>query len=163
MSRRGGQTGHEEKSGKWYVVRSWMDVPGQEDRKLVRARICPISGPGKLSATERLRKRKQIIAASGADSEEQFNRVVEQQKPGVTFREQAAWWLNQMQNRKRSPVAPSTIEWWESYLDNWLNPNIGDVPLVAVNNTCLKRLVAQMVASGLSPKTIKSYTQVVNR
>jgi integrase len=163
MSRRSGQIGHEEKSGKWYVVRFWMDVPGQEDRKLVRARICPISGPGTLSATERFRRRKEIIATSGADSEEHFNRVVEQQKLGVTFREQAAWWLNQMRNRKRSPVAPSTIEWWESCLDNWLNPNVGDVPLAAVNNTCLKGLVAQMVASDLSPKTIKSYAQVVKQ
>ena len=163
MSRRSGQTGHEEKSGKWYVVRFWMDVAGQQDRKLVRARICPISGPGALSATERLRKRKEIIAKSGADSEEHFNRVIQQQKPGVTFREQAAWWLNQMRNRKRSPVAPSTTEWWESCLANWLNPNIGDVPLAAVNNTCLKKLVEQMVARGLSPKTIKSYTQVVKQ
>ncbi len=163
MSRRRGQTGHEEKSGKWYVVRFWIDVPGQEDRKLVRARICPISGPGALSATERLRKRKEIIAASGADSEENFKKVVEQQKPGVTFREQAARWLNQMRNRKRSPVAPSTIEWWGSCLDNWLNPNIGDVPLAAVNNTCLKKLVEEMVTRGLSPKTIKSYIQVVKQ
>jgi integrase len=163
MSRRSGQTGHEEKSGKWYVVRFWMDVPGQEDRKLVRARICPISGPGALSATERLRKRKEIITASGADTEQHFKRVVEQQKPGVTFREQAAWWLNQMRNRKRSPVAPSTIEWWESCLENWLNPSIGDVPLAAVNNTCLKKLVEQMVARGLWPKTIESYTQVVKQ
>jgi integrase len=163
MSRRSGQTGHEEKSGKWYVVRFWIDVPGQEQRRLVREKICPIKGPGSMSASERLRKRKEIIAKSGADSEERFKKVVEQQKPGITFREQAAWWLNQMRNRKRSPVAPSTIEWWESCLANWLNPNIGDVPLAAVNNGCLKGLVEQMVARGLSPKTIKSYTQVVKQ
>ena len=161
MSRRRGQTGHEEKSGNWYVVRYWIDVLGQEQRRLVRERICPIKGPGSMSASERLRKRKEIIAKSGADSEEHFHKVVEQQKPGVTFREQAAWWLNQMRNRKRSPIASSTVEWWESCLDNWLNPNIGDVPLAAVNNTCLKKLVEQMVAKGLSPKTIKSYAQVV--
>jgi integrase len=163
MSRRRGQTGHEEKSGNWYVVRYWIDVPDQEQRRLERQKICPIKGPGSMSASERLRKRKEIIAKSGADSEEYFSRVVEQQKRGGTFREQAAWWLNQMRNRKRSPVAPSTIEWWESCLDNWLNPNIGDVPLIAVNNTCLKLVVAHMVESGLSPKTIKSYTQVVKQ
>ena len=30
-----------------------MDVVGQEDRKLKRAKVCPISGPGRLSASER--------------------------------------------------------------------------------------------------------------
>jgi hypothetical protein len=163
MSRRRGQTGHEEKSGNWYVVRYWIDVPGQEQRRLVREKICPIKGPGSMSASKRLRKRKEIIAKSGADSEEHFRRVVQQQKPGVTFRRQAAWWLNQMRNRRRSPVAPSTIEWWESCLANWLNPNVGDVPLEGVNNSCLKNLVAVMVGSGLSPKTIKSYAQVVKQ
>ena len=32
MSRRRGQNGHIEKSGRWYVVRFWMDVAGQEKR-----------------------------------------------------------------------------------------------------------------------------------
>jgi hypothetical protein len=31
MSRRTGQSGHIEASGKWWVVRWWMDVPGQEN------------------------------------------------------------------------------------------------------------------------------------
>lgn len=53
MSRRRGQKGHIEESGKWYVVRFWMDVPGQEERKLVRERVCPTSGPGLLSKSER--------------------------------------------------------------------------------------------------------------
>src|ERR1700739_4559456 len=46
MSRRAGQTGHIEQSGKWWVVRWWMDVPNQEKRILKRGKICPISGPG---------------------------------------------------------------------------------------------------------------------
>lgn len=55
MSRRTGQNGHLEKSGKWWVVRWWMDVPGQEERVLRRARVCPISGPGSLSESARTR------------------------------------------------------------------------------------------------------------
>ena len=56
MSRRTGQTGHIEKSGKWWVIRWWMDVPGQEKRVLKRAKLCPIAGPGALSASERKRR-----------------------------------------------------------------------------------------------------------
>ena len=79
MSRRTGQTGHIEKSGKWWVVRWWMDVPGQEKRVLKRAKICPIAGPGALSASERKRRGREIIAKSGADTVEYFNKVVKGQ------------------------------------------------------------------------------------
>lgn len=46
-------------------------------------------------------------------------------------------------------------------MDNWLIPNIGDIPLSDVNNGAVKRLVATMSKGGLSPKTITSYVQVV--
>jgi len=72
MSRRSGQSGSIQQDGNWYVVRFWKDVAGQERRQRVREKICPISGPGKLSASERERKAKEIIAASGADSVEHF-------------------------------------------------------------------------------------------
>src|SRR5882724_1328779 len=45
LSRRTGQDGHMEKSGRWFVVRFWKDIPGQEKRTHVRERVCPISGP----------------------------------------------------------------------------------------------------------------------
>jgi hypothetical protein len=63
MSRRSGQNGCIQQDGKWYVVRFWKDVAGQEKRQRVRERICPISGPGKLSASERKRRAKEVIAA----------------------------------------------------------------------------------------------------
>src|SRR6266446_6101067 len=77
MSRRSGQNGSIQQDGKWYVIRFWKDVAGQEKRQRVRERICPISGPGKLSAPERERKAKEVIAASGADSVEHFEKVVQ--------------------------------------------------------------------------------------
>src|ERR1700726_4560227 len=103
MSRRSGQNGSIQEDGKWYVVRFWKDVAGQEKRRRVRERICPISGPGKLSASERERKAKEIITASGADSVEHFNKVV-RSIHGTTFREQAVIWLNQVKDRKRKPL-----------------------------------------------------------
>jgi integrase len=161
MSRRSGQSGSIQKDGKWYVVRYWKDVAGQEKRVRVREKICPISGPGKLSASERERKAKEIIAASGVDTQEYFDKVVKERAPGVTFREQAALWLDKMRNRKRKPVAPSTLENWAKALGKWVNPNIGDMPLEAVNNLTMKNFVATMVKGGLAPKTIDNYTQTV--
>src|SRR6266568_1050758 len=91
MSRRSGQvqTGCIQKDGNWYVVRYWQDVAGQGRRQRVREKICPLSGPGKLSASERQRKAKEIIAASGANSVEH-----RQSAHSVTFQEQAVTWLS---------------------------------------------------------------------
>ena len=55
-------------------MRFWKDIPGQEKRALVRERICPISGPGSLSKTQRIKRAREIIQASGADSPEYFER-----------------------------------------------------------------------------------------
>ena len=161
MSRRTGQDGYIEASGKWWVVRWWMDVAGQEARKHMRAKICPISGPGHLSKSQRERRAREIIAESGADTLEHFDEVVRQAQ-GVTFREQTKWWLDHVQRRKRKPIAPATLELWEGCLEKWINPNIGDLPLSEVNNSALKALVAKMSDSGLSPKTITgNYVPVV--
>src|SRR5712664_4967835 len=98
MSRRSGQNGCIQKDGNWYVVRFWKDVAGQEKRQRVYERICPVSGPGKLSASERERKAKEIIAVSGVDTVEHFEKVV-QSNHGVTFREQAKVWLESSKTR----------------------------------------------------------------
>src|SRR5580704_19652680 len=76
MSRRSGQNGCIQEDGNWYVVRFWKDVAGQQKRKRVRERICPTSGAGKLSASERKRRAKEIIEASGADTVEYFEKIV---------------------------------------------------------------------------------------
>ena len=160
MSRRSGQNGCIQEDGNWYVVRFWKDVAGQEKRQRVRERICPISGPGKLSASERKHRAKEIIEASGADTAEQFEAVV-RANYGITFREQAEIWLEQMQNRKRKPVAPSTLTTWQCCLANWLNPNIGHMPLDNIRNLALKNLGIKMVEGGLGESAIRSYTNVV--
>jgi integrase len=161
MSRRTGQDGHIEQSGKWWVVRWWQDVPGQYERCHKRAKICPISGVGRLSASERTRRAREIIAQSGADTVDYFDKVVQQHKSDcVTFKEQALNWLEHLRRRKRKPVAPSTIEDWERILRNWINPNIGDCPVSDINNGVLKRLVALMSNKGLSAKSIENYLQI---
>ena len=161
MSRRTGQNGYIEKSGKWYVVRWWMDIPGQDERKHMRSRVCPASGPGFLSKSERERRSHEIVAASGADTVEYFDEVVKQQPTAaLTFREQAERWLEHLRTRKRKPVAEGTIEDWERTLNNWINPHIGDCPVSQVNNGMLKRLVVILSKAGLSAKSIENYIQV---
>jgi integrase len=159
MARRSGQVGYEEVKGGWYHVRFRIDVAGQEKRVYVSRPICPVSGPGSLKKPERLRRRKEMIAASGADTEERFN-AVEAFNHGTTFCKQAEWWLNHVQERKRKPVRPATVAGFTSYLRKWLNPNLGDVPLSSVNNSMIKGLVTKMAAARLSPKMIHNVVQV---
>jgi integrase len=138
-----------------------MDVPGQEKRVLKRAKLCPISGPGALSASECKRRGREVIAKSGADTVEYFNKVVKGQHADVlTFEQQSKRWIEHLQKRKRKPVSSTTIEDWERTLKNWINPHIGKCPVSDVNNAILKTLVAKMSKEGLSPKTIENYIQV---
>lgn len=161
MSRRTGQNGGLEKSGKWWVVRWWQDEPGQYQRTHKREKVCPISGPGSLSKSERIRRAREIVAASGANSVEHFNSVVQQKKcEAITFSQQSQHWLEHLRKRKRKPVAKNTIEDWERILKNWINPHIGDCPVSDVNNRTLRELVEKMTAKELLPKTIDNYLQV---
>src|ERR1700719_206204 len=160
MARRSGQVGYEEVKRGWYHVRFRMDVPGQEKRAYLSRAICPISGPGSLTKPERLKLRKEIIAARGADTEEHFNRV-ETFNHGVIFRKQAEWWLNHVQTRKRKPIKPATALGFTSYLNKWLYPNLGDLPLSSVNNLVVRGLVATMTKVGVSSKMVSNVIQVV--
>jgi integrase len=159
MSRRSGQNGYIERKGSAFCVRFWVDVPGQVKRAHKSVRICPVSGPGRMTKPERERRAKQIIAESGADTEEHFE-AVRAINLGVTFREQAKWFLNYAKTRKRNPIKPSTAASWSSHLA-WINPLLGDIALAAVNNLALKELVCKMSEAGFSPKTMHNYLQVV--
>jgi integrase len=160
MARRSGQVGYEEVKRGWYHVRFRMDVLGQEKRAYLSRPICPISGPGSLTKPERLKLRKEIIAASGTDTEEHFNKV-EAFNHGVTFRKHAEWWLNHAQTRKRKPIKPATALGFTSYLNKWLYPNLGDLPLSSVNNLVVRGLVTNMTKAGVSPKMVSNVVQVV--
>jgi integrase len=160
MSRRSGQNGCIQEDGNWYVVRFWKDVAGQQKRQRVRERICPTSGAGKLSSSERKRRAKEIIEASGADTAEHFEKVV-RSNHGITFREQAEMWLEQMKNRKREPLAPSTLATWECCLEKWLNPHLGHMPLDNIKNLALKNFGITMIEGGLGASAMRSYANVV--
>lgn len=159
MSRRSGQNGYIERSGRWYVVRWRMDVEGKEKRRYLRERICPISGPGKLSASERERKAKEIVERSGANSEERFNRVVLGE---TTFREQATVYLQWAVTRSREPIKDATSI--RAAFNKWILPAIGDLPLGNVNNVTVKPMVDKMKKSeSLSARTVNKYVEYVKQ
>jgi len=163
LSRRTGQSGHIEKSGRWYVVRYWKDIAGQEKRQLVRERICSISGPGSLSKSERKRKAKELIQASGVDSAEYFTTVVKPNPTGISLREQSVVWLENSQNRKRVPIGNNYAVTIQGALDKWILPVIGDLPLGGVDNLTVKPLIDKMSAAGLSARTITKYIEFVQQ
>jgi integrase len=155
MTRRRGQDGSIETSGRWRVVRFWIDIPGQDKRQHACKRICPASGPGLLGAAAQARRAREIIAESGADTEEYFSKVVVGRKV-VTFRERAEWWLDWLQTRNNDPIPETSVPSIRSALDKWLIPNLGDLPLSEVGNGALKNLVCKMKGH-LSPKSQHTY------
>lgn len=159
MARRSGQGGYVERKGNAFYVRFRIDVPGQERRAYKSVRICPAFGPGKMTKPERERRAKQIIAESGADTEEHF-KLVAAVNLGVTFKQQAQWFMAHVQARKRRPIKPATAKSWQNCVTKWLNPHLGAVPLSAVNNLVLKELVSRMASAKLSAKSIHNYVQI---
>src|SRR5271154_4541177 len=61
MSRRSGQSGTVVKQGNWFRVRFRLDIPGQYDRKQMNEKICPTSGPGRLTKPQIDRRAQEII------------------------------------------------------------------------------------------------------
>jgi hypothetical protein len=90
MSRRNGQNGTVVIAGNWYRVRWRMDVEGQQKRINMNEKVAPVifdkSGKPKPPCSDVLRKAREIVEKSGANSEERFNRVVLGES---TFRHQA--------------------------------------------------------------------------
>jgi integrase len=149
------QKGCLQRVGDWVVVRFRVDTPA--GRELKAEKVCPSSGLGLLTKAEQKRRAAEIIAASGVNSSEQIRQVTQ----SVTFAEQAERFLEQSWTRRRKPISASTYDNWRHCLDKWLLPNIGGVMLADVNDGTLKTLVTKMVNSGLSAKSVNTYSGLV--
>jgi hypothetical protein len=115
MARRSGQSGSIETNNGWYVCRFWQDIPGQNERKHRNVKICPVSGPGSMNRAQRKHRAREIVEESGADTAACLLQSVIANL-GTTFRQQADWWIQNVQQRKRRPVKERTAKTWESYL-----------------------------------------------
>lgn len=80
----------------------------------------------------------------------------------LTFRDQAEIWLKQLQTRNRRPIPESSVPSIRAALDNWLLPNLGDMPVAEVGNATLHGLVQKMIVGErkLVPKSINTYVNM---
>jgi site-specific recombinase XerD len=79
----------------------------------------------------------------------------------VTFNEQAKFFLESSQNRKRNPVKIATVTAWQCSLKKWLIPHFQDALLGTVANSSVRTLVEKMYRHGLSASTIVTYVNLV--
>lgn len=134
-----------------------FDVPGVAERQQKSLKVAPVSL--RLSKPELARRAAEVIAASGADSEERFNRVV--LGAGGTFREQAEQYLQEATSRNRRPIKdPTSVR---GAIRKWINPVIGDLSLSMVDNLTVKPLVRKLVEGGLDPETVNKYVRYVKQ
>ena len=159
MSRRSGQVGYIEKKGNSYRVRFLLDVPGRDKRVYKSVFLAPVSGPGSLNTFERKRRAKEIIAEAGANDEVTAC-VAASVDLNTTFRQQADWWIENVQTRKRKPIKAGTAASWKSAL-RWINQRIGDMPLSAVDNRAVRDHIVTQGAKRYSPKMLHNIVQVV--
>lgn len=161
MNRRSGQNGTVVIAGKWYRVRWRMDVEGQEERINMNEKVAPVvfdrSGNPKPPSIDVLRKAREIVEKSGANSEERFNRVVLGE---TTFRDQAKTYLRWVQTRDREPIKDTSSI--EAALNKWILPEIGDLPLGKVHNISVKPLADKMKRL-LSARTVNKYVEYVGQ
>jgi len=155
MARRSGQVGQLVRKGNTYRVRFMLDVPGVAKRVYKSVFVAPVSGPGSLTKPELQRRAMELINEAGANAEVTLKKC-EAVNLSPTFRQQASLWLHEAQHRKRKPIKPHTLSNWTSEL-KWINEQIGDVPLSAVDNKLVKdEIVAVMADNGYAPKTISN-------
>lgn len=131
----------------------WADVPGSPERirRTIPLGVCRT----KTVARQRLRD---YIQREAINSTVTFRQNT---APGITFRQQAEWWITSLPARKRRPVKPATISGYRDALSAWLLPHLGDKLLADVSNNAVRELVEKMSEAGRSAKTIRNYVQVV--
>jgi integrase len=161
MNRRKGQNGTVVISGSWYRVRWRLDVEGQEKRINMNERVAPVvfdkNGNPKPASMDVLRRARDIVEKSGANSEEHFNRIVLGE---ITFRNQAENYLYWVRTRDREPLKDTSS--LEAALNKWILPEVGDLPLRNVHNITVKPLVSKMKRS-LSARTVNKYVEFIGQ
>jgi hypothetical protein len=138
-----------------------MDIEGQYERIYMTTKIAPVmldkDGNPKPPSPEVRRKAREIVEHSGANSKQQFNRVVLGE---ITFREQAEVYLQWAKTRDREPIKDTSSI--EAALNKWILPAIGDMSLGNINNITVEPLVDKMKKS-LSARSVNTYVEYVQQ
>jgi integrase len=64
----------------------------------------------------------------------------------ITFAEQGEIWIERLRTRKRKPIKESSLAAYQSYLDNWIYPLIGQKKLAKFGPLEMKDFVSQLAA-----------------
>jgi site-specific recombinase XerC len=81
----------------------------------------------------------------------------------VNFKTQAATFMSQIQTRRRNPVKRATVTAYQSYLNKWVLPLLGEQPLEKVENGVVKGFIAELSRAGLKPASITGILSVVKQ
>ena len=73
--------------------------------------------------------------------------------------EQARVYLEQLRTRKRSPVRGNTLSAYQSYLKNWIEPNLGLLDLSQMKNGVMRQFVSKLSSAGLAPASVAGIVQ----
>lgn len=79
----------------------------------------------------------------------------------MRFETQAEQYIKWIQTRRRNPVRPATARIYQSYLDAHVLPFFRSGRLDEIDNGMVKKFIATLNASGLSPSTINQVFNVV--
>ncbi len=118
-----------------------IDVPGEHRQKEVRVAL----GYCRDEMDAMLRLQEEMEKAGVLD----LDKVRERLSPVVTFRTQAAWWLEAItsgevvHSKKRTQIITNTIDSYSTAVA-YLNEQIGDVPLASIDNPEAKALITTM-------------------
>jgi integrase len=79
----------------------------------------------------------------------------------MNFKQQAETWISNLTNRKRNPVATSTIQTYNAALVRWIYPTLGHLDLGQIDNETVKPFVANLCANDLSAAYVNKILTVV--
>jgi integrase len=79
----------------------------------------------------------------------------------MTVEEQYKIWIERLATRKRNPVKGATLATYQSCWRKWVAPILGRKDLSEIENGAMKRLVAKLAGTGLSPASIAVVTNIV--
>ena len=130
----------------------WVDVPGQEKQK---RHDLALGRHRTRTAAERAAAEK--LEQLGVNSAQTFVETTST----ITFKQQAEIWLKSLASRKRNPVEQTTIDTRRYAFDKWMYPFFEGYLLADVNNRAMKEFVEHISGPGLSPATIRDYSNFV--
>jgi len=133
-------------------VKFWRDFPGEPEaiRDTVSLGICRTRTIAERAAAEKLEQ-------LGINSTQSFI----ESTCTTTFKQQAERWLKSLASRKRNPVEQTTIDTRRYAFDKWMYPFFEGYLLADVNNRAMKEFVEHISGPGLSPATIRDYSNFV--